>query len=146
MDDNHGLNRVLTCHHKRGDYIHGLWVCADCFTVLSERPKQYQVLPYTFTGGKEGVRQEIAFISAIAQNTSGATFGQFLNWMIGYLRLRSVWTISKDEARKQCLETLRDQGEHFGSDHACWTKDDAKELVREGICAYWDESPSGANT
>lgn len=67
-------------------------------------------------------------------------------WMVRYMRVRSLWTVSKDEARKQCLELLSEMGEPFGSDDACWDHEDAKELVREGIIAYWDEAPSGQNT
>lgn len=137
----------MLCSHKRGDYLHGLWVCADCFNVLQERPYRYAMRPWPAPTGEPGkTRQEIVWQADFAESSDRVKLSKFLAWMISYMRLRSAWTVSKDEARQQCLEVLRDQGDPFGSSDAGWEKDDAKELVREGICAYWDEAPAGANT
>lgn len=109
---------------------------------LDGRPKTYGL----GIGPDGAQRQEIIWQAPIAMDAVGTTFAKFVGWMISYMRLRSLWTVSKEEARQQCLELLRDMGEPFGSDGACWDREDAKELVREGICAYWDEGPHGANT
>ncbi|MEO1564134.1 MAG: hypothetical protein AAFR98_11920 [Pseudomonadota bacterium] len=98
-----------------------------------------------YSDGSQG-RQEIVWTAEIATDIDGTGFSKFFSWMVHYLRLRSFWSISKQDARQQCLEVLRDMAEPFGSDDASWGKDDAKELVCEGILAYWDEGPSGANT
>lgn len=132
----------MACKHLRGDTIHGIWVCADCFTPLAHRPERYAMLPGPNGGGD---RQEIVWRAEIAKDQDGTRFGKFVLWMVGYLRARSLWSISKEEARQQCLEALQEMGEPFGSDGACWDREDAKELVREAIITYWDEAPHGAN-
>lgn len=133
----------MSCDHMTGDFIDGLWVCAHCFEPLRGRPKKYG--PGPGHHGKQ-VPQTIVWEARIATDKNGTTLCQFVTWMVRYMRIKSLWTISREEARGQCLEVLRDQGEPFGNDGACWGKDDAKELVREGVLAYWDEGPSGANT
>lgn len=135
----------MACEHKRGDMIHGMWVCADCFQPLHSRPTRYGMVRCD-TKVPDGTRQEIIWMAEKAVNSDGVPFGKFVLWMVIYLRCRSLWAISKDSARQQCLEILRDMGEPYGSESACWSRDDAKELVREGIVAYWDEGPCGANT
>lgn len=123
--------------HKRGDYFDGMWICADCYATLDSRPKKYRI------GGELGV-QEIAWQAKIA-TCDGVTFGKFLSWMVSYLCLRSLGAISKDAARRQCLELLSECGDAFGSRWARWDKSGAQDLVREGIISYWDEGPIVAN-
>lgn len=130
----------MECRHKKGDYFHGLWICSVCFKPLESRP-----IKYGMKSGRDGVRQQIVWTAEIAKDEAGTRFSKFLSWMVGYLRLRSFWTISRDEARQQCLELLQEMGEPFGADDVCWERNDAKELIREGICIYWDDAPSGAN-
>ena len=134
------------CNHGRGDFIQGIWICADCFTCLNGRPTKYGIELGLGLQGAPRERQTITWRADIARNDDGVTFAQFIGWMVSYLRLRSAWSLTKDEARRECLQVLCDQGEPFGSLGSGWDKDDAKELVNEAICAYWDESPSGANT
>ena len=130
---------TLYCTHEGGDYFDGMWICADCYKKMSERPKRYDL------GFLDGTpRQDIVWEASIA-TCDGVAFGKFLMWMVSYLRLMSLWTISKDEARNLCLDVLSQMGEPYGSKYAGWEKSDAKELVREGIIAYWDEGPSGSN-
>ncbi len=134
----------MNCLHESGDYIHGIWVCAHCFQSLAERPVIYGMAQSRLPASE--ARQQITWQAKIAEDECGTKFGKFVLWMVGHLRMRSLWTISKDAARRQCLDLLRDMGEPFGSRRAGWAKADAKELVREGILAYWDEAPSGGNT
>ena len=129
-----------TCKHEIGDSFNGNWICAHCFRPLEQRPVRYAMV-----GTGEGKHQDVVWKADIAKDSAGTQFSTFLAWMVSALRRRSLWTISKHEALRQCLEVLRDQGEPFGSSEACWGKDDAKELVVEGICSYWDEASSGAN-
>ena len=136
----------MTCKHQRGDTIHGIWVCADCFKPLMSRPVRYHMALGLGVRQGRGERQEIAWQADFAKDDDGVRFGKFVLWMVGYLRSRSLFTVTKDEARQQCLDVLRDMGEPFGSNGACWDREDAKELVREAICAYWDEGPAGANS
>ena len=138
------------CKHKRGDMIYGMWICADCFKPLDHRPVRYDMLSWPKgqlrgVDGK-GLRQSIVWQAETAKDAHGVTFSQFVGWMVGYLRLRSLWTISKEEARQECLQVLIDQGEPFGSGDACWSKDDAKELVRDGILVYWDDCGAVGNS
>lgn len=131
----------MTCQHRRGDFFNGMWICANCFQPLHDRPKKY-----TAGGSYDGKPQEIKWTAAIATDANGTKFSTFLKWMTGYLRWRSLFTMTKDNARLQCLEALRDIGEPFGSDDCAWDREDAKEIVREAICAYWDATASGANS
>ena len=135
----------LTCKHLNGDFIHGMWVCGQCFQPLYERPTRYYNPPRIFGTKGNGPPQRLEWQAETAKDNNGTSMAKFVGWMVGYLRLRSLWTISKEQARQQCLEVLRDQGEPFGSQDACWAREDAKDLVREGICSYWDEAPSGRN-
>lgn len=131
------------CGHRCGDYFQGMWICAICYTPMSERPTAYGSL----YRGKEGPPQSIIWQASIAKDEAGTRFSTFLEWMIGYLRRRSIFTISKDDARQQCLEALRDMGEPFGSDGCTWDREDAHEIVKEDICSYWDdEGFSGQNS
>jgi hypothetical protein len=131
----------MSCKHKRGDFFHGMWICADCFTPLDERPKAH-----TAGGVLDGKPQEIKWIASIATDADGTKFSTFLKWMTGYLRWRSLFTMTKDSARLQCLEALRDIGEPFGSAGFSWERSDAREIVREEIISHWEAPASGANT
>lgn len=133
---------TMRCKHTKGDYVAGTWLCGECFRYLSDRPKTYRMLTGTFAGGPI---QEIDWQAEIAIAEGGVPLAKFLAWMVAYLRMRSLWTLSKEDARRECVAVLRDQGEPFGSPDACWSRADAKDLVREGILSYWDDAPSGSN-
>ena len=124
---------MTCCRHKRGDFFLDMWICADCYSPLHERPKVYGTR-YHFDGHPN--LQEIVW-NAETATCDGVSLGQFLTWMVSYLRMRSLWTRSKEQSLRECLEVLRCQGEPFGGKYASWTKGDAKELVKEGILAYW---------
>lgn len=130
---------VSKCKHQSGDFIQGMWVCAHCYRPLDGRPKTYGL-----GIGHKVKRQEILWMAEIA-TSGGVPFRRFVGWMVRYLRMRCLFTMSKHEALSQCLEALRDMGEPYGDDGATWDRDDAKEIVNEAICAYWDEVPSGSN-
>jgi hypothetical protein len=132
------------CKHERGDFIDGIWVCADCFRTLDERPKRYALVTRGYYDGP-AARQEIAWEAPIAVDSNGIELSMFVGWMIRFLRARTLWTLSRDEARRLCLEVLRDQGEPYGGKYSSWFRDDAKELVREGILCYFDDTSSGRN-
>lgn len=132
---------MMPCKHKSGDTIQGSWVCAHCYKLLSERPKTYKL----GIGSKGGPRQEIDWMASIAKTPDGVTLSKFVAWMVGHMRRKCLWSVSKHECMKQCLEALSEMGEVFGSDDACWDREDAKEIVNEAIIAYWDEAPAGAN-
>lgn len=133
---------MQSCKHKKGDTIQGMWVCADCFRPLDVRPIRYRMTPY---GRGRDTRQEISWMAEVAKDNKDTTFGKFVSWMVSHLRLRSLWTISKENARRQCLDLLQMQGEPYGSTEFDWDKSAAKELVDEGIVSYWDEAPSSTN-
>ena len=117
-----------------------MWVCAHCYRPLQDRPTQYGL-----GIGTKGHRQEIVWRAPIAK-ADGVPFAKFVGWMVRAVRLRSRFSISKHDALSHCLDALRDMGEPYGDDGCCWDRDDAKEIVKEAIFAYWDEAPSGANT
>lgn len=131
----------MTCTHKSGDMIQGSWVCAHCYRILHERPHTLSL----GIGPKGQHRQEIDWMAPIAM-VGEVPFRKFVGWMVRYVRMRCLFTMSKHEALQQCLEALRDMGEPYGDDGCTWDKDDAKEIVNEAICEYWDETPSGANS
>lgn len=136
------------CGHRRGDFVHGLWVCGDCFSVLEARPVRYGIAK-DFRHEDAVVRgpQQIVWQAGIATDTSGVRFGTFLLWMISHVRAKSGWNLSKEEARGECLDCLKSMDEPFGADGSCWSRDDAKYLVIEGICSYWDDDAAcGANS
>lgn len=143
--DSSSTKREEFCKHKTGDYFHGMWICGNCYTALSGRPTKYGMSIRGRTAEKGETRQVIIWQAPIAKDPKGTTLGKFLTWMIQYLRRRSLWLLTKEEARQLCLDALREQGEYFGSNDACWTQADANEIVREAICAYWDEGPAGQN-
>ena len=131
-----------TCQHMRGDTFEGMWICADCFTPLGERPKRY--------GGQIGkgigaARYEVVWVAPIAIAANGISFSTFLGWIVWNLRVRSFFSISKETARRQCLDALRDMGEPFGSDDCEWSRSAAKDIVTEGVCAYWDSMVGGGS-
>lgn len=130
------------CNHEVGDFIMGNWVCAQCFTALHERPVRYGLSPGD-SGDRQ--RQEIVWQAAIAKTSEGVKFSKFMAWMTGYVRLHSLFTIDKHEVLDMCLEALRDMGEPFGNPDCCWDREDAREIVRESIFAYWDEEGAGSN-
>lgn len=122
-------------HQKFGDFIHGMWVCGVCYKPLESRPVTYGMA--SRLGGK-GERQVITWIAPVAYTDDGVSLSKFVGWMVTHLRLKSRWAYTKDDARKECLTVLQEMGEPFGSKHASWTRADAKDLVVEGICSYWD--------
>lgn len=133
---------MVECKHNSGDFIEGMWICAHCFLPLDRRPVKYGIVPGRHKGQQ---RQDIVWQAKIAI-CGGVPFRQFLGWMVRHLRLRSQFTIPRHEALSHCLEALREIGEVYGDDGCSWDKDDAKEIVNELICTYWDEGPRGSNS
>lgn len=128
---------MTKCKHLQGDFIHGMWICASCYTLTEGRPKRYGLT------GHGGNPQEIVWQASTATDQRGTMLGEFLLWMIRELRRRSLWRISIDDARRQCIAALKDHGEPFGSSNALWTEPGAKDLVDEYICSYWESLSNG---
>lgn len=129
----------MGCGHRSGDFFDGTWVCAHCYQMLYERPKQYGP-----TGSGSAVPQEITWQAPIAKSKDGTDLRTFLGWMVKRVRFKSLLTIPRHEALLVSLEALQETGERYGSPYSSWARADAKELVDEYVAAYW-ESCGGNN-
>lgn len=129
------------CKHSRGDHVAelGLWVCADCYEKLSDRPQRYGKNPEWQPGTAGPIPPQIIVWQAEIAQADGLTFGEFLRAMTRRYMMRTRPKISAPDAYDAAIEYLRALlPDRYGDNAYGWDKSCAWEFADDDM-EYWDK-------